>query len=322
MFESLIYDEEGLLVLNLKQIEADYVSGEYKLNPYGKVYVSCPSGYYPLFAYLSRIAGMKDAKKALKKFRAEKMMVLDRESYTTIKLERENELEDLLRRSFYYYYYADADQVRSTDKFLEAFQENVYNNEYDYEAFCAGVDEDVHANPDAWEKEKKAFAHGMNRMHNNEYCDSADAAKEAVKEAAVSFGRTDLVGDDLNRYVYEKATALYYLNCVNIAAERYASPVLALPDFIPGERFVSMPGKLNSRKDANAYATIVKPDIDAIDRFMDDEAAGQALNYAVCYEMLNRSAEKTMRQKRRYVRADEYESVKQNDYSNEYDYNV
>ena len=67
MFESLIYDEEGLLVLNLKQIEADYVSGEYKLNPYGKVYVSCPSGYYPLFAYLSRIAGMKDAKKALKK---------------------------------------------------------------------------------------------------------------------------------------------------------------------------------------------------------------------------------------------------------------
>ena len=61
MFESLLYDEEGLLVLNLKQIQADYVSGQYKLNPYGKVYVSCPTGYYPLFAYLSRIAGMKDA---------------------------------------------------------------------------------------------------------------------------------------------------------------------------------------------------------------------------------------------------------------------
>jgi hypothetical protein len=322
MFESLLYDEEGLLVLNLKQLEADYVSGRYKLNPYGQVYVSCPTGYYPLFAYLSRIAGMKDAREALKKFRAEKMAVLDREAYTTIKLQRENELEDLLRRSFYYYYYADADQIRSTDKFLEAFQENVYNNEYDYNAFCEGVMEDIHENPEKWEQEQKAFIHGLERMQNNEHCDSVDAAKEAVKEAAVYLGKTDIPADNRQKYVFEQAAGLFYVNCIGIVAERYASPVYALPEFARGEPIDSIVGRMSVRKDAEVAMSVYAEDIESVYRFITSEAAKMDdCKIEDYYVLACSSAEKTLRKKRAYVKSEDLGYLNQREYGDpDYDF--
>ena len=320
MFTSLLYDEEGMLVLNLKQIQADYVSGKYKMDPYGKVFVSCPSGYYPLFAYLSRIAGMKDAKKALKKFRAEKMAVLERDTFATIQLERENALEDLLRRSFYYYYYADADQIRSTERFLDAFQENVYNSEYDFEEFCAGVEEDIHENSEAWEEEQRAFAHALQRMNNNEHCDSVDAAKEAVKEAAIYLGSTQITEENMDKFIYNQATALYYMNCIGIVAERYASPVYALPEFVAGDPVISVAGRLSKRKTANAYATICKDDVESVRQFMYNEAIEGPFQAANYYTVCNRSAEKSLRHKRTYVRTDEYDSVRQRNSGADYDF--
>lgn len=317
MFESLLYDEEGLLVLNLKQIQADYVSGQYKLNPYGKVYVSCPTGYYPLFAYLSRIAGMKDARAALKKFRADKMTVLDRDAYTTIKLQRENELEDLLRRSFYYYYYADADQIRSTDKFLEAFQENVYNSEYDFTAFCEGVEEDVHANPEAWKTEQKAFAHGLERMANGEHCDSVDATKDAVKEAAIYLGKTEVNEETLQKMMFEQATAMYYINCIGIVAERYASPVFALPEYASVEKMETIVNRATRRKRVYDHVAIFREDIDSVKAFVMNESEDvHSFEPSSYYDLCSRSCERSLRGRRAFARDTDYESVNTKEYDN------
>ena len=317
MFESLLYDEEGLLVLNLKQIQADYVSGQYKLNPYGKVYVSCPTGYYPLFAYLSRIAGMKDARAALKKFRADKMAVLDRDAYTTIKLQRENELEDLLRRSFYYYYYADADQIRLTDKFLEAFQEIVYNSEYDFTAFCEGVEEDVHANPEAWKTEQKAFAHGLERMANGEHCDSVDATKDAVKEAAIYLGKTEVNEETLQKMMFEQATAMYYINCIGIVAERYASPVFALPEYASVEKMETIVNRATRRKRVYDHVAIFREDIDSVKAFVMNESEDvHSFEPSSYYDLCSRSCERSLRGRRAFARDTDYESVNTKEYDN------
>ena len=230
MFETLFCDEEKRLILNLNELRADYVSRRYHKNPYGKVFVTCPSGRYPLFAYLSRLAGMRKAREALDKFRAEKLTALNDEAYRTILLERENNLEDLLRRSFYYYYYANPEKIASTDDFLGAFMESVYDDEYDAFAFAEGVRVSVHATPEAWKNEQKAFAYALERMEKAEDCDAVDAAKEAVSASLVCSGTTGLSQEDLQRAIFEHATGEYYLSCIDIASNRYASPVLALPE--------------------------------------------------------------------------------------------
>lgn len=231
MFDTLFYDEEHRLILNLNELKADYVSRRYHRDPFGKVFVTCPSGRYSLFAYLSRIAGMRQAREALKKFRAEKLTALDAEAYRTIQLERENKLEDLLRRSFYYYYYADSEKVASTDDFIGAFMESVYDDDRDAYAFAEGVRESVHANPDAWREEQKAFAQGLERMNRHERCDSAEAARSAVAASVVCSGTTGLSKEELQKAVYEHATGEFYLACIDIASNRYASPAL-LPESV------------------------------------------------------------------------------------------
>ena len=226
MFETLFYDEEGLLILNLEEIRADFISRKYHENPYGKVFVTCPSGCYSLFAYLSRIAGMKGAREALEKFQAEKLAALDRECYTTKKLKNQQEFEDLLRRSYYYYYYADADMIKSTDDFLSAFQDTVYDGQYDYDAFCEGVREDVRENAEAWETEQKAFAYAINRMQRGEACDAAEAARMAVDVVAPMVGTTGMTDQELADMVYNVGTGEYCIACLDIVNEKYAVPGL------------------------------------------------------------------------------------------------
>lgn len=275
MFETLFCDEEKRLILNLEEIRADYVSRKYHRDPYGKVFVTCPSGRYPLFAYLSRIVGMRGARLALEKFRAEKLTALNDEEYKTILLQKQNNLEELLRRSFYYYYYAEPDKIADTDDFLGAFMNFVYDDEYDPRSFAEGVRDSVHQSPEAWEDEQKAFAKGMERMNKHENCDSAEAAKEAILASVVCAGTSGMSQEELQKAVYEHATGEYYLSCLDIASNRYASPVLALEENISSPMafdsyFDNARRQLNNQ---NLVQVMAGSTITAVDSFIKNEAA-------------------------------------------------
>lgn len=297
MFETLFYDEEGLLILNLEEIRADFLSGQYHRDPYGKVFVTCPSGHYPLFAYLSRIAGMKGAREALEKFRAEKLSALDRECYTTKKLKDQQELEDLLRRSFYYYHYADADMIQSTDDFLSAFQDAVYDGQYDYEAFCEGVREDVHENAEEWQTEQKAFVRAIERMERRERCDAAEAARRAIKSSAIASGVSDLNQADLAKAIFEHATGEYCIACLDIVNERYAIPASTTSGDINREYTYVSP-KFH-RDDWRSVFSFVQNEADMV-QMVSDSIEQQVLKVA----------QQQMYNNRRYLKEEEYVKVR------------
>lgn len=311
MFDSLFYDEEGMLILNLEELKADYLLREYHTDPYGKAYVTCPSGRYPLFAYLSRIAGMKNAKKALEKFRAEKLTVLNREAYAEIYLSRQNALEDMLRRSYYYYYYADENRIRNTDDFLEAFQKSVYGGEYEYEAFCEGVREDVHENAEAWAAEEKAFAFGMSRMENEEKCDAAEAAKEAIKYSVLSAGTSGFTEEELNRKLFEHATAEYYISCIDIASENYAPPLISYDEKAACDARLDIENiqKQNKRNldMARAVSVITSETIKSVAMFIENEATYCTdFDFDKVSKRCFAECETSLLKRRRFVRSAEY----------------
>lgn len=222
MFETLFYNEEGLLILNLEEIRLDYALGRYHKNPYGKVFVSCPSGYYSLFQYLSRIAGMRHAEDALERFRAEKLIALNRDYYAKIRFDKEQTLEKLLRASYYYYYYDNPKPIKS---FLENFQDKVYNNEYDAEIIEETVHKDIEDNPEIWKDVEDAAKMAVFRLKEGQDCDATDMIKRAIKSTIKEAGRTDMPAADLDDHVSKQVVANYYLESLELVSEINAEPV-------------------------------------------------------------------------------------------------
>ena len=215
----------------------------------------------------------------------------------TKKLKDQQELEDLLRRSFYYYHYADADMIQSTDDFLSAFQDAVYDGQYDYEAFCEGVREDVHENAEEWQTEQKAFVRAIERMERRERCDAAEAARRAIKSSAIASGVSDLNQADLAKAIFEHATGEYCIACLDIVNERYAIPASTTSGDINREYTYVSP-KFH-RDDWRSVFSFVQNEADMV-QMVSDSIEQQVLKVA----------QQQMYNNRRYLKEEEYVKVR------------